>query len=317
MREFVPLLRSAHLETVLAHFWPRSLDQVRYPVERRYCRTEPEVQVLVESQRPTSPASAEIVLVHGLEGSGEAGYMRSLSQAALEAGMAVHRFHLRTCGGTEALSKTLYHSGLTCDLLFVLRQLAAEGRGPLFATGFSLGGNVVLKLAGELGDAGPALLRGVCAVSPPIDLSAASERLGRWDNGIYERRFVRKMRQRLCATGRFTPADFAGIRTIRQVDERITAPSFGFRDAAEYYRTQSAARYLDRIRIPALVVQAKNDPLVPFASFEHPAFRTNRYLRLIATERGGHVAFLARRKPHLWLDGAILQWIAEQAARRS
>lgn len=310
MREFVPLFRNAHLETLVCHFWPRTLDTARYPVERRFYRTEPEVQVLVESQRPDN-ARADLVLVHGLEGSGAAGYMRGLSQAALDAGIAVHRFHLRTCGGTENLSNTLYHSGLTADLDFFLRQLAREGRGPLFMAGFSLGGNVVLKLAGELGEEGPALVRGVCAVSTPIDLSASSARLGKWDNRLYEFRFVRAMRQRLCATGHFAPADFAGVRTIRQVDDRITAPSFGFRDATEYYETQSAARYLDRIRIPALILQAKNDPLVPFSSYNHAAFRSNPRLRLVATDYGGHVGFLARGKPRFWSETVILEWIAE------
>ena len=311
MRDFVPLFRNAHLETIVCHFWSRPLDTVRYPVERRLYRTEADVQVLLESQRPPGPARAELVLVHGLEGSGEAGYMRGLSQTALEAGCAVHRFHLRTCGGTEHLSSTLYHSGLTSDLLHVLREMAGEGAGPLFLAGFSLGGNVVLKLAGELGEQGPALVRGVCAVSTPIDLAASSARLGRWDNTIYELRFVRRMRQRLCATGRYRKEDFAVVRTIRQVDDRITAPSFGFRDAAHYYETQSAARFLDHIRVPALLIQAKNDPLVPFSSYDHPAFRSNPWLRLVATEYGGHVGFFARGEPHFWAEAAVMEWISD------
>src|SRR5262249_11023686 len=149
--------------------------------DRLYC-TEPGVDVLVQSQYPDRPPAAEIVLVHGLEGSGEAGYIRSLSGAALRAGFASHRFHMRTCGGTERLSPTLYHAGLTSDLLSVLRQMAPESRGPLFLVGFSLGGNVVLKLAGELAETARPLLRGVCAVSAPLDLDACSRRMGGWDN---------------------------------------------------------------------------------------------------------------------------------------
>jgi pimeloyl-ACP methyl ester carboxylesterase len=121
-------------------------------VERRLYRTEPDVQVLVCSQRPHGEARGEIVMVHGLEGSGDAGYIRSLSAAALRAGFAAHRFHMRTCGGTERLCRTLYHAGLTSDLLAVLREFRSEGRAPAFLVGFSLGGNVVLKLAGEMGE---------------------------------------------------------------------------------------------------------------------------------------------------------------------
>jgi len=311
MGPFVPLFRGAHLQTIASHFWPRPLDTVRYPVERRLHTTEPGVQVLVESQRPTGAAKGEIVMVHGLEGSGEAGYMRGLSQAGLEAGFAVHRFHMRTCGGTEHLSPTLYHSGQTSDLAAVVREYAREGREPVFLAGFSLGGNVVLKLAGELGEEGPALVRGVCAVSTPIDLTASSERLGAWENHIYEYRFVRRMRRRLCATGRYKPADFAGVRTIREIDDRITAPHFGFRDALHYYRTQSAAGYLDRIRVSALLIQAKDDPIVPFASFDHPALRSNPRLTVLAPDHGGHLGFLARGQPRVWWEAAAVGWFLQ------
>jgi predicted alpha/beta-fold hydrolase len=169
MDTFEPLFRNPHLQTIAGHYWKRPSGPV-FPVERRLFHTEPEVQVLVESQQPVGPANGEIVMVHGLEGSGEAGYMQGLSATALQAGFAAHRFNMRTCGGTERLSQTLYHAGLTSDLLAVLHEFRREGRGPAFLVGFSLGGNVVLKLAGELGEDALPLLRGVCAVSTPLDL---------------------------------------------------------------------------------------------------------------------------------------------------
>src|SRR5580698_10630574 len=119
--------------------------------------TEAGVQVLVHSQTPPGEPVAQLILVHGLEGSSAAGYARSMAQAALEAGCATHRFNMRSCGGTEHLSgRTLYHSGQTSDLLAVVRQLPRSG--PIFLVGFSLGGNVVLKLAGELGTAASDLI---------------------------------------------------------------------------------------------------------------------------------------------------------------
>src|SRR5262249_39585128 len=151
----------------------------RYPVEAKLYRTEADVQVLVQSQRPRGEALGEIILTHGLEGSGESGYMRSLSQAGLEAGFAMHRFHMRTCGGTERLCQTLYHAGLTSDLLSVARQLHQQGRTPVYLAGFSLGGNVTLKLAGELGESASSLIAGICAISTPIDLAACVKRMGR------------------------------------------------------------------------------------------------------------------------------------------
>lgn len=252
-----------------------------------------------------------MILAHGLEGSGESGYMRSLAQASLEAGFAVHRFHMRTCGGTAHLCPTLYHAGLTSDLLAVLRQFEQEGRTPVHLVGFSLGGNVVLKLTGELGESASDLIAATCAVSTPIDLSACARRLGKIDNRLYERRFLRRMCQRLISTGRYTESDFHGIRSIFEIDDRITAPSFGFHGAEHYYATQSSNQFLERIRVPTLVVQAQDDTFIPFEIFRHPAFDRNPRLKLIAPERGGHLGFISRDKPRFWLDGEILDWICQ------
>jgi uncharacterized protein len=300
---FVPLFRSSHLQTILAHYWKRP--DAGVPLERRLVETEPGVQVLVESQRPPGESRGDIVMVHGLEGSGSAGYIRSLSAAAIAAGFGAHRFHMRTCGGTEHLCETLYHAGLTGDLLAVLRQL---GR-PVFLVGFSLGGNVVLKLAGELGDHAEGLVDGVCAVSTPLDLAACARRISERDNRLYEARFVRRMRTRLCATGRYRAADFAGLRTVLDIDDRITAPSFGFGNAANYYRTQSAIGYLDAIRVPTLLMQSKDDTFIPFAIYESAAVRANPRVELAVTEHGGHLGFLARGARRFWADHAIMEWI--------
>ena len=149
MLPFEPLFRSPHLQTILSHYWPRPDVSREFPIERRVIETEPGVRVAVLSQRPNGEPRGEVILVHGLEGSADACYMRSLSAAVLRAGFASHRFNMRTCGGTEHLCDTLYHAGLTSDLLAVLREFRREGRGPAVLAGFSLGGNVVLKLAGE------------------------------------------------------------------------------------------------------------------------------------------------------------------------
>jgi len=314
MPRFEPLFRNPHVQTIAGHFWPRPESRERFPVTDRLYRTEPGVEVLVASQRPDGPSQGEIVTVHGLEGSGEAGYIRSLAAAALPAGYAVHAFHMRTCGGTERLCQTLYHAGLTSDLLSVLREFRSEGRGPVFLAGYSLGGNVILKLAGELGERGPELIRGVCAASTPLDLDACATRLDHPENRLYQRRFLGRMRARLCATGRYRERDFRGLGTIRQIDDRITAPSFGFGDAANYYRTQSAIGYLAHIRVPALLIQSRDDTLVPFDAYAAEAVRANPSIEMCATERGGHLGFLGRRPHRFWLDETILEWIGRHRA---
>ncbi len=316
MRPFRPILPNHHLLTIAGNFWPRRLDIERYPVESKLYRTEPGVQVLVQSQRPQGEALGEIILTHGLEGSGESGYMRSLSQAGLEAGFAMHRFHMRTCGGTAHLCPTLYHAGLTSDLLAVVRQFEQQGRTPVYLAGFSLGGNVTLKLAGELGESAGSLIAGICATSTPIDLAACVKRMGRIDNRYYERRFLRRMCERLISTGRYTQADLRGMRSLFVIDDKITAPSFGFHGAEHYYATQSSNQFLDRILVPTLLIQAQDDTFVPFDIFRHPAFESNPHLTLVTPKTGGHLGFIARDKPRFWVDGAILGWIQLQRGCR-
>ena len=311
MIPFSPLFRNPHLQTIAGHLWRRNGEEKRFPVRSRLYRTEPAVQVLVHSQFPERQPVGEIVMVHGLEGAGDSGYIRSLSGVALRAGYSAHRFHMRTCGGTERLCQTLYHAGLTSDLGFVLRELAREGRGPVYVVGFSLGGNVVLKLAGELADSAPSLVRGVCAVSAPLDLAACAERIAHRDNRIYERRFVRRMQARLRATGRYRDTDLAGLQSVMAIDDHITAPSFGFGTAAYYYRTQSAARFLETIRVPALLIYAQDDPLVPYSSVA-AALGSNPRLQLVTCEHGGHLGFIGRRPRRFWADHAIMDWIGCQ-----
>jgi predicted alpha/beta-fold hydrolase len=222
---------------------------------------------------------------------------------------------MRSCGGTEHLSGgTLYHSGQTSDLLAVIRRLRPSA--PIFLAGFSLGGNVVLKLAGELGESASALITGVMAISTPIDLAACVRQLGRPSNRIYARRFVARLKDRVRAKERLTPGLFElaaldQVQNIYEFDDRFTAQAFGFGSADNYYATQSANQFLDRIRVPTLVVIAKDDPLIPFAVYDHPAFSHNPHLRMLATEHGGHLGFISKTRPRFWLDQVLVHWLLE------
>lgn len=309
MRPFQPLFTNPHILTILGNFWPRHYDFTPYPVERRLVRTDPETQILVQTQRPLENTIGEVTLLHGLEGGGDAGYIVSMAWAALRAGFVTHRFHMRTCGGTEKLCKTLYHGGLTSDLRIFLEQTPTDL--PRFLIGFSLGGNICLKLAGELGETN--LIHGLCSISAPIDLGMAARRIGRFDNWLYQNRFLSRMKRRLLATGRYTKADLASSRTLYEIDDRITAPSFHFGTADNYYATQSSTNYLDRIRVPALCIAAKDDTFIPFEMYSHPAFKTNPYLKLVAPEHGGHLGFLARGPQRFWADEVAIAFLSDVA----
>jgi uncharacterized protein len=316
LRPFHPFFRNPHLATIAGNFWTRPDGGLRWPVEAVRYRTEPGVEILVHSQRPESTPRGELVLVHGLEGSSDAGYARSMSYAALEAGFGTHRLNLRSCGGTESLAPSNYHSGQTSDVLHVLRELKHASSAPIFLAGFSLGGNVSLKLAGELEESGRDLLAGVCAVSTPIDLAACANALGRPANRIYANRFLSRLKEKIRTRNRQAPDVYTleylnKVRTIYDFEDYYTARLFGFGTAANYYKTQSSNQFLERIRVPALIITAKDDPLVPFSTYDHPEFQRNPCLRLVAVDHGGHLGFIARRRPRFWLDGLVMDWLQQ------
>ncbi len=286
----------------------------RWPVEAILYRTEPEVQVLAHAQQPEGSAKTDILMIHGLEGSSTSGYLVSLAHAALSRGFSAARLNLRGCGGTEHLALTSYHAGQTSDLLVVLRKRAAQR--PIFLVGFSLGGNIALKLAGELGDSARELLAGVCAVSTPIDLAVCAETLGKPRNFLYEQRFVSRLKERIRrrhvqAPHIYSTQHLPKIRSIIDFDNHYTARLFNFGDAANYFRTQASNQFLERIRVPTLLVQAKDDPLIPFSVYGHPAFARNPHLRLVAPDHGGHVGFISRHLPRFWVDALLLDWMEE------
>ena len=299
------------------NYWLRTVDEARFPTRRTLYATEPGTRVMVEENRPAGRVRGEALLMHGLEGSSQSGYMASMAQRLAEAGLAAHRMNMRSCGGSEHLTPTMYHSGLTGDMLAVLQRFRAEGRGPLLLIGYSLGGNVVLKLAGELGAQARELIAGVCAVSTPIDLALCVNEIGRRAHGLYERRFVRRLcdryRRKHALDGERFPLDgLEQVRTIYEFDDRFTAPAFGFGDAANYYRTQASIRFLPSIRVPSLLVQAQDDPLIPFEMFGRQEVRSSPYLTLVAPEHGGHLGFLSRRRPRFWADEVVAEWIGSR-----
>ncbi len=310
--EFQPIFRNPHLLTIAGNFWPRKIDDQRFPALRREYRIDKNTVVVAFEHLPETDPKGQVVLLHGLEGSSDAGYIASFSQQALVRGFAVHRLNMRTCGGTEHLCETMYHSGLTGDTRAVLEDIQKRGLGPVFAVGFSLGGNVILKLAGELG--ATELLQGAVAVSTPIDLARSVRAMDKPSNVFYVRRFLDRLRSRVRRKSKLSPDLYTQdgldeVKTIWEFDDRFTAPLFGFKTAANYYATQSAINFLHAIRIPTLVIAAKDDPLVPFEIYRHSVFDENPSLTLLAPEHGGHLGFLSRRKPRFWLDGVILAWI--------
>ena len=317
LKPFFPLLPNPHVATIAANFWPRRFEEWRYPVEAKLINTEAGVRILVHVQRPlVEKPKGEVVLVHGLEGSSHSGYMRSLAQTLLADGWVVHRTNIRSCGGTEFLCNTLYHAGLTADVFAYLMELDRQRRSPVYLVGYSLGGNQVLKLTGELGETAKRVLAGVCAVSTPLDLRACSRSLEEPRNLVYQYWYtyhmLKRLRLRKKVLGDAIPWDgVKKLRSIYAIDDHITGPAFGFRDAEHYYQTQSSQGYVGKITVPCLLVQAKDDPMIPFELFRQPAVTGNPKITVFAPDRGGHLGFIARNQPRFWVDGVICSWLNE------
>ena len=252
--------------------------------------------------------------------------MGGVAHKAWASGWNVVRLNQRNCGGTEHLSRGLYHSGLTHDPLFVMRELIErDGMRSIAVAGYSLGGNLTLKLAGELGDSAPPELTAVCAVSPTMDLARCVAALGRRANFVYQWNFVRNLKARMRRKARIFPGAFSlealrRIWTVRHFDEAYTAPHHGFRDADDYYHRASALRVIDRIRVPALILTAEDDPFVPVAPFRDPAVTGNPHITVVITSHGGHCAYLEARDESYdgyWAEREIVRFIETHATGRS
>jgi uncharacterized protein len=308
---FDPLFHNGHWQTIAGRFWPTRIDLHRYPVETRLFETESEVQVVAHCHwQADAPTQDTVLIVHGLEGSSCSPYVRRMAVGALEAGFHVVRMNVRNCGRTEHLGRTLYHSGLTTDLRAVAEQLNYTR---LYIVGFSMGGNMTLKLAGEWAGKAPSHVKAVCAISPPVDLAACALRIAEARNRIYESRFLRHLRRTLARKKTVMTVDysldaFSTIRSLIDFDNAYTAPAFGYRDAFDYYAQASSNRLLANIQLPSLVIHARDDPFVPFNNFDHPAFRENLSLCLLAPAFGGHVGFISRRKPRFWAQDQVLRF---------
>jgi uncharacterized protein len=317
VKDFVPhkALRNPHLMTIAAHLWRRRFPDLPAGEERLFA-TEPGTRVRSVCNWQKSPREhPTIVLLHGLEGSSESGYMLGTAEKAWLAGFNAVRLNQRNCGGSELLTETLYHSGLSGDIRAVLLELIAVDRLPrLFAAGFSMGGNLVLKMAGEFGGAAPPELRGVVAVAPALNLAACADALAETRNFIYERHFVRRLKARIRRKAALFPGKYRlngldKIRSVREYDDALTAPHSGFADASDYYARSSAGQFLAKIARPTLILAAEDDPFVPFSSIAKAVHACNSQLELLSTPYGGHCAFISGSpEERFWSEARIVDF---------
>jgi len=322
---FVPRrgLRGGHLQTLAGNFFNRE-NRLPAPEERLF-QVEPEVQVLCHChwQREREP-TLTLMIVHGLEGSSDSQYVIGTGSKAWDRGWNVVRMNVRNCGGTEGLTPTLYHSGLSGDIRAVINTLLEQERLEHVAlAGFSMGGNQVLKSVGEWGVEAPPQMIAACAVSPACDLSLSADALHRGQNRIYEWWFLRGLfkrfrRKALMFPGRFDPELLKDVRSIRDFDERITAKYMGFAGAEDYYSKASSARVVDKIAVETLVIHSLDDPFIVMSEGTAAKLRANPCVTYIEAAHGGHCAFLAAPDGYdgRWAERQIVEFCAMRLAKR-
>ena len=312
-----PLLPGGHAQTLAGWAWPRRFHASRaHPDEARLFEVEPDVRLLARCRwQEDRTARATLVLVHGLGGSCDAPYMLGAARLAYLAGANVVRLNQRNCGGTEHLTPTLYHSGMSGDLAAVVCELVErDGLSRILVAGFSMGGNLALKMAGEMGEDAPPALLGVCAVSPALDLQETARNLERPSNHAYQRQFARGLRGLVQRKKELYPNlyDVRGLeylRTVREFDEIYTASHGGFTSADDYYARSSALQFIPCVRVPTLIIHAQDDPLVPFGPLLNPRVSGNPRVVTVTPPRGGHVAFVsAKKEDRFWAEERLVEF---------
>jgi predicted alpha/beta-fold hydrolase len=292
---------NGHVQTIVGNFLPRPA--FRLPSTTEMVEVDPAdgSRVLCHCHWQPGPYPRRrltLVLVHGLEGSSDSRYIQGLTVRAWAAGCNIVRMNMRNCGDSDALTPTLYHSGLSEDVGAVVDHYTRQfGLERVALVGYSMGGNLVLKLAGEWGSRAP--LCGVATVCPAIDLAAGSDALHEPVNRMYEWHFLRRLMRRYRRKAAMFPGTYqtrglGPIRSLREFDNKVVARYCGFRDADDYYYRAASARVVDRIVVPTLVLRALDDPFIRLTPATGASIAGNRHITLIETAHGGHCAFLCQ-----------------------
>jgi predicted alpha/beta-fold hydrolase len=320
--EFVPRrgFSNAHAQTLAGNFLPRTSALLAAEERIFQVHLEEGAQVLCHCHwQPAQKQNAlTVIIVHGLEGSSESKYVIGTGSKAWTAGMNVVRMNMRNCGGTERLSPTLYHSGMSDDVGAVTRALVEQdGLKRIALVGYSMGGNLVMKLAGEWGRKGnaPRELLAVAGVSPAMDLAPSADALHELQNRIYEWKFLRGLRKRYKRKAelfpeRYDPTHALGQKTIRDFDHYVTARYSGFSSADDYYARASSSHVAEFISVPAMVIHSTDDPFIRMLPETRVKLIANPHVTYVETKHGGHCAFLAEANGYdgRWAERRVVEF---------
>ena len=309
---------NAHAQTI----WPSKFRRLKHlpVVQAAWPRPAPAGGVVDMVLRPFKPNRPGVLLLHGLEGSGQSTYLRGMMAALDQANFNVAALEFHSCGPSPPSSAQLYHSGRTDEIEFALERLRTLWQGlPIAACGFSLGGNALLKYLGERSD--DVALAAAVAISVPFDLAACARTLDGpgFFAKTYRNYFLRSLRRKAAEVAArfpvpFTEAQVNACRTLRAYDDLITAPLFGFADAEDYWSQNSSAAFIPAIRRPTLLLSSADDPFIPESAIPREAIAQNHWAQLVVSPTGGHAGFLHGPPWNLryWSESAALAFLQQQ-----
>ncbi len=310
------LLPGGHVQTLAAVYLPGAPYPYR-AVQHRVTMDDGD-QVVLHDDCPHTwqPGDRMALLLHGLSGCHQSGYMQRIAGKLHDRGIRSLRMDLRGCGAGVGLARLPYHSGRSDDARAALQfmsELAVDS--PATIIGFSLGGNIVLKLLGELGEMSCYGLDSAVAVCPPVDLRACSHNLHRLSNKLYDKHFLHSLLRTAKLREDSLTEEYKTVmsrrpRRLFDFDDVYTAPVCGFGNAENYYTTCSSGQFIPAIRRPTLVLATKDDPMIPAALLDRVHWPSQ--VDLHVTHGGGHLGFIGRPgvdPDSRWMDWRILDWI--------
>ena len=310
-----PWIRGGNAQTIVSRYLPGRRSHLVSTSHRVPIGDDESVCVLESIPEGWTSGNPSAVLVHGLAGCARSPYVVRTAARLVENGVRVVRMNLRGAGQGFGLARGFYHGGRTTELRRVVEWMAGrEPTSPIGLVGFSLGANLVLKLAGETTPDELPNVDCVVAANPPIDLAECCRHLQQPGNRIYDRNFVKLLRAEVRRLHKRFPElgslDLTQVRSLYEFDDTYTAPRNGFQGALDYYEQSSSVRYLSRIRVPGLVVHAADDPFIPVEVFHRAEFPSNVTLELIPA--GGHLGYFSRSSwegDRRWLEARLATWL--------
>jgi predicted alpha/beta-fold hydrolase len=311
-----PWLRGGHAQTIAGRYWLSGKRDIASTAHVVDLDDGDRLSVLESLPGGWSAGDPVAVLVHGLAGCARSPYIVRFAYRLVSMGVGVVRMNLRGAGSGFGLARGIYHAGRSDDLRQVVTWLAGRASGsPIALAGFSLGANLVLKLAAESADDPPDGLDCVLAANPPIDLASCARAMSRAENRLYDWNFTRWLRSQAVRLHRVYPdLGDPGLRRVSSVyefDDRYTAARNGFRSADDYYARSSSLFAISRIEVPGLVVHAADDPFIPVEPFLRVSFPTNLKFELLP--HGGHLGYISRCRwqgDRRWLEARLAAWLA-------